>query len=253
MSALVRAELVKLRSTRSQPWLLLATLAMVVLTIAFTTPSAGAQNNPLSLDQPSLLAEIVGVSFGFPQVTMVILGVLSFTQEVRYGTVTSTFLVEPRRTRVLAAKGVGVVLASVVIATATLVVSLVVSAGMIHARHGNVTPRSEFWQMVAAAFAVMAMSGVIGVAIGVVVRNQIVGVIAVLVWMNAVDHVLLDALPAVGRWTPGGATYGLLQLGPAITTKQALLDVPVAGFLLAAYTAAIVLVAAAVAPRRDVL
>jgi hypothetical protein len=253
MSALVRAELVKLRSTRSQPWLLLATLAMVVLTAAFTVPSAGAQNNPLSLDQPTLLARIVGVSFGFPQLTMVILGVLAFTQEVRYGTVTSTFLVEPRRTRVLAAKGVGLVFVSVVITTATLVVSVIVSAALIHSRHGDATPGPEFWQMSAAAFSVMALSGVTGVAIGAIVRNQIVGVIAVLVWMNAVEHVLLDALPAVGRWTPGGATYGLLQLGPAITTSDTLLDVPIAGLLLVGYTAAIMLLAVAVAPRRDVL
>ena len=147
----------------------------------------------------------------------------------------------------------GLALVSVVITTATLVVSVVVSAALIHARHGEVVLGLALWQTVAAAFAVMALSGVIGVAIGVVVRNQIVGVIAVLVWMNAVEHVLLDALPAVARWLPGGATYGLLQLGPAATTKKALLDAPFAGLVLVAYTAASVLLAAAVAPRRDVL
>ena len=71
MNALTRAELLKLRSTRMLAWLLLATLAMVALTVAFSVPSATATNNALSLDEPALLARIVGVSFGVPQVTMV--------------------------------------------------------------------------------------------------------------------------------------------------------------------------------------
>jgi hypothetical protein len=70
---------------------------------------------------------------------MVLLGVLAFTQEVRYGTLTSTFLVEPRRPRVLVAKGVALVLAGIVVSAATLVVSIAVSTALITAREGNVT------------------------------------------------------------------------------------------------------------------
>lgn len=118
MNALVRAELLKLRSTRMLAGLLVATLGFVLLTVTFTVPSAGATNNALSLDDPALLARIVGDSFGVPQVTMLILGVLAFTQEIRYGTITSTFLVEPRRTRALVSKGLTLVLASVVLTAA---------------------------------------------------------------------------------------------------------------------------------------
>ena len=40
MNALVRAELLKLRTTRMLAWLLLATVAMVVVTLAVSVPSA---------------------------------------------------------------------------------------------------------------------------------------------------------------------------------------------------------------------
>jgi hypothetical protein len=64
----------------------------------------GDKNAPVSLDDPGLLAGIVGIGFGVPEVIVVLLGGLAFTQEFRYGTATSTYLGEPRRTRVLVAK-----------------------------------------------------------------------------------------------------------------------------------------------------
>jgi ABC-2 type transport system permease protein len=253
MNALIRAEFLKLRSTRMPAWLVPATLAMAVLTVTFSVPSAGAKNSGLSLDEPGLLARIVGVSFSVPQVAMVLVGVLAFTQEVRYGTITSTFLVEPRRPRVLAAKGVALVLAGVAIAAATLVVSLIASVALIHLRHGNVTFGAEFWQVVAAVFVVMALYGVIGLAVGALLRDQIVAVVVALVWLTFGEHMLIDALPAVARWTPVGATYALLQLGPTVATKGTLLDAPIGGLVLVGYTAAAAALAIVVAPRRDVL
>jgi ABC-2 type transport system permease protein len=253
MTALVRAELLKLRSTRMLAWSLLATLAFVVLTAALNVPSAGANNNTLSVDEPALLARIIGVSGGVPAVIMVVLGVLAFTQEIRYGTITSTFLVEPRRSRVLVAKGVALVLAGVVIGAAVLVVSFVTSVAVIGARHGNVTPGAEFWQVVAAVLVVMALYGVIGLAVGALLRNQIVAMVVALVWLLPVEHLLIDALSRIGRWTLQGVTYGLLQLGPTITTRGTLLDAPIGGLLLAGYSAASVALALVVAPRRDVL
>ncbi len=252
MNALVRAELLKLRSTRMASWLLLGTLALMVLTVAVNIPSAGVENNALSLQEPALLARIVGVSFGVPEVTIVVLGILAFTQEVRYGTIVSTFLVEPRRSRILVAKGLALVLASAVIAAATLAGSLIASIALIRVRGGNVTFGVEFWQVVAAVFVVMALYGVIGLAVGALLRNQIVAVVTALIWLLAVEQVLMDALPAVGRWTPGGAAYGLLQLGPAVTSGT-LLVAPIAGLLFAVYTATAVVLALVVTPRRDVL
>jgi len=253
MNALTRAELLKLRSTRVLPWLLLATLAMVAVTVAFSVPSATATNNPLSLDEPTLLARLVGVSFGVPQVTMSLLGALAFTQEVRYGTITSSFLVEPRRSRVLVAKGVSLLLVGVVVASATLVVSSIVGIAVIRAKDGNVTVGADFWQVAAASFVVLALYGVIGLAVGTLLRNQIVAVSAVLVWQLLAEHLLIDALPEVERWTPWGATSGLLQLGSSGISSGTLLAAPIGGLLLVGYAAAAVAYALVIAPRRDVL
>ena len=253
MSALVRAELLKLRSTRTLAWLLVATMAMVVVTVAVTVPSTGNAEAGLSLHEAELLPRLVGISLGVPQVLMVLLGVLVFTQEIRYDTISATFLVEPRRTRVLVAKGVALALASVVVTTASLAVTCALSTVLISARHGNVTIGTTFVDAIVAAFAIMMLYGLIGLAIGALVRNQIAAVTAALVWQTALEHLLIDALPQVERWTPGGATYALLQLGPAVTSRGTLLTAPVGGLVLVAYTAAAGAATLVVAPRADVL
>ena len=122
-----------------------------------------------------------------------------------------------------------------------------------YSRDGDVTVAGQFWQMVAAGFVVMAAYGVIGVAVGALVRNQIAAVVGVLVWMNVVEQIVVNSFPAVGRWMPGGATDALLQLGHTINLDGKLLSASVAGLVLVGYTAAAVALALLVTPRRDVL
>ncbi len=253
MKALVRAEVLKLRSTRTPVWLLLATLALVALTVAVNVPEVGNENAPVSLDDPGLLAVTAGIGFGVPLVLVVLLGGVAFTQEFRYGTVTSTYLFEPRRTRILIAKWVTLALVSVVITTVTLVVSVAFGIALIGSRDGEVSLGAHFWQMVAAGFVVMAVYSVIGVAIGALVRNQITAVVGVLVWMLAVEQIVIPAYPTVGRWMPGATTYALMQLGPAVDPDGKLLSASVSGLLLAAYAAVAVTLALRLSPKWDVL
>ena len=253
MKALLHAELLKLRSTRMTAGLLLATLGLVALTVAVSVPDVGAANGPFSLGDPDLLADTVATSFGVPQLLMVLFGTLAVTQEFRYDTITSTYLGEPRRTRVLVAKWMSLTLTSVVVTTATLALSVAFGIVLIRSRDGDVTAAGRFCGVVASGFAVMAAYGVIGVAIGALVRNQIAAVVGVLVWMTAVEYTVLPAFPAVGRWIPLGATSALFQLGPSMGLDGKLLPATVAGLVLVGYTAAAVVLALLVTPKRDVL
>ena len=118
--------------------------------------------------------------------------------------------------------------------------SVPVGIALIRSRDGNVTAAAPLWQVVGAVFVVMAAYSVIGVAVGALVRNQIAAVVGVLVWMLAAEQLLITTVPAFGRWTPGGATYGLLQLGPAISADGKLLAAPIGGLIRLGYTAAAV-------------
>lgn len=253
MRSLLHAELLKLRSTRTTAGLLLATLGLVALTVGSEVPTAGATEEWLSLDDPGLLADVVATSFGVPQVLMVLYGTLAFTQEFRYGTITSTYLGEPRRSRVLVAKWVSLVLLSVVTTIVTLAVSVPFGSILIASRGGDVTLGAHFWGIVVVGFVVMAAYGVIGVAIGALVRNQVAAVVGVVVWMTAVEFTVVPTFPEVGRWTPLGATMSLFRIGPSMGLDEQLLAVSTAGLVLLGYTAAAVALALQITPRRDVL
>jgi ABC-2 type transport system permease protein len=252
VTALIHAELLKLR-TRAGTWLLLAALTVVVLTVVANVPKAGAGRASFSLHDPNLLAGLVGIGLAVPEVFIVLLGCLVFTQEFRYGTVTATYLGEPRRGRVLVAKWLTLALTSVVVTIASLVVSVSVGAGVIRARSGNVSFAWQLWQTIGAGFVVMAMYAVIGVAIGALVRNQIVAVVGVLVWMLVVEQIIVPTYPVAGRWLPGGATDAWLELGPALNLNGRLLPAPLGGLLLLGYVVIAVTTAVRLSLRRDVL
>ena len=69
----------------------------------------------------------------------------------------------------------------------------------------------------------MAVYAVIGVAIGAVVRKQIAVIVTALVWMLAVEHLVVPSHPSIGRWMPLASTISLLQLRPVYDPDHALL------------------------------
>ncbi|MGZ5398353.1 MAG: ABC transporter permease, partial [Mycobacterium sp.] len=208
---------------------------------------------PVPLDAPDLLAETVGVCCGITAVMVVLLGGLTFTQEFRYGTATSTYLGEPRRARILVAKWLTMCIVSIIITVTTLAVAVSIGVGLIHSRGGDVALAAPFWRMTAAAFVVMGAYGVIGVALGALLRNQVAAVVGVLVWMLVVEQLALSAYPVIGRWMPVGVMDSLLQIGPSISLDGKLLTPSVAAFVLLAYTGAALTLALWLTPRRDVL
>ncbi|HSV37490.1 MAG TPA: ABC transporter permease subunit [Nocardioidaceae bacterium] len=253
MKALLAAEMLKLRSTRTTAGLLLATLGLVALTVGSEIPKVGAAEGPLSLDDPDLLADVVATCFGIPQLLMVLYGTIAVTQEFRYGTITSTYLGEPRRSRILVAKWIALALVGAVICIATLALSVSFSIALIRSRGGDVTLAGHFWGVVAVGFVVLAAYGVIGVAIGALVRNQVAAVVGVIVFMTAIEFTVVPTFPEVGRWFPLGATSAMFQSGPSLGLDGELLSAPVAGLVLLGYTAAAVVLALRITPRRDVL
>jgi ABC-2 type transport system permease protein len=249
--SLLRAELLKLRSVRMPVWLLLTALALVILLVVVTVPTGSGPGSTLSLHDPDLLARVVGVGAGGGWVVVLVLGILAFTQELRFGTATSTFLVTPIRGRVLFAKALALAVAGLVFAAMTITLDVVLSVVLIVARGGNLIWSVEVGEVLAAAVLVMALAGPIGVAVGALVRNQIAAVVGTLVWLLIAEQLLVALFPAIGRWTPGGAAAGLLQLGREATTHGSLLPSWAGALVLLAYAAVIGLLAAAVTLRRD--
>ena len=95
--------------------------------------------------------------------------------------------------------------------------------------------------------AAAALSALLGVAIGTLVRNQVGAVVAVVAYAFLVDATLFAAAPAVGRYLPGKAGDAL-----AGQPVEDLLAPGVGAAVLAAWTLAVVVAAAVRTDRSDV-
>jgi hypothetical protein len=101
VSAQLRAELLKVHSTRTTLGLCAALLSLVVCVVLLHGLAVPAAHLSRRTEQLTLVfgrAELLG------SLVAALLGALAFTGEVRHGTIWPTFLVTPRRGRVVVAK-----------------------------------------------------------------------------------------------------------------------------------------------------
>ena len=135
---------------------------------------------------------------GGMSVIALIVGLLSVTTEFRHGTIGRTLQLTPGRTRVLLTKmlvgaGYGVVF---------FVLGLVAVGGVLLVSGVALEPGEEtitaLWQGPVG----LALMAVFGVAVGALLRSQVVAVALMLIHVFILESLLLQFLPAVGRWLP---------------------------------------------------
>src|SRR3712207_3368298 len=122
MTDLIRAELLKLRSTRMLRWMAASTLGIVAVNVALNVQLAGRGDAPPLTSADG--AEAVFASAGTGMTLMLVVGILSIAGEFRHGTATPTFLVTPRRDRVVLAKVAAAALAGAAFAAISVVVTV---------------------------------------------------------------------------------------------------------------------------------
>jgi ABC-2 type transport system permease protein len=249
VTALVRAELLKLRTVQLPAWLLLTTLGLVALGVTATVLTAGMEGSPLPRDSPELFATAASSASG-GNILLLVLGILMLTQEFRFGTATPSFLTTPKRWRVVAAKLVAVSLTGAVFAALSTLLALGLSYALIQLRDGEAVLDRTVLEVLAGVFLVLLLYGPIGIGLGALVRNQIAAVVLALAWVFIAEQLLVALLPAVGRWTPGGGTASVLQLGEVATTGE-LLPVWGGALLLVGYAARLSFAGVFLTLRRD--
>ena len=243
MTRQMRAELLKLRSTRTTLGLAAGMLALVLLFSLLTALVTKAPHLSSREDQRSLLA--VGSVAG---VFAALAGVLLVTSEYRYGTIRPTFLFTPRRSRVIVAKVAAATLAGLLFAALAEAIALPV--GLL-ALSGRGIPISlgtgDVVLMALGTLAGVALWGAIGAGLGAVVSNQVGAVVGLLAWGFVVENLLFGLVPAVGRFTPGKAQDALMGM-----TTEHLLAPAAGGVVLLAWALALACAGGARGARRDV-
>lgn len=247
MTAQFRAELLKLRSTRTTPGLCAAIIGLVLFVVllhGYSIPVEGISDRSVQLRLVFGWAALLSSLFA------ALLGALSITGEFRHGTIRPTFLVTPQRGRVVAAKvWASMVIGSAIGLTAAAVAIGVGSAALATRGAAIRLGGGDFARLLVGCAAAAALWAAIGVGLGAVVRSQVPTVVGICAWLLFVENLLLGDLGligGVGRFLPGA-------LGKAASGQGPLLAPGLAVFLLALYAVAAVAAGWVTTTRRDVV
>ena len=208
MIAQIRAELLKVRSTRTTIALILAMIALILLITLLT----GLLTHPSGLASKEDQRQLLSLS-SLAGVFSALAGVLLVTSEYRFGTIRPTILFNPQRSHLLGAKVVAGALAGIAFGVLGQAIGWAIGYAILNGRGITVVLSSgDILLLTLGGLAGAALWGAIGVGLGAIIHNQVGAVIALLAWGLVVDNLLFGLAPSVGRFTPDRASDALMGL-----------------------------------------
>src|SRR5262249_30836098 len=171
MSALLRAELFKQRSTRTGLGLAAAMVGLVAFAVLLHGLGVGSENADTAAKQLTTVlgpGELIGVLFA------ALVGAMSVPTETRHGTIRPTFLTTPWRGRVITAKAATSILIGAGFGLAATAVAAVAATAALRARGIDVLlDGGDYALFIAGGAAAAALSAVIRAALRPLVPHQV--------------------------------------------------------------------------------
>ncbi len=240
----IASEFRKLTTTRS----IYAMLAGLVTIVGVGVVATSADGQPGSLLVPLEHQVFLNVSLTIAPLFGLLLGLRSFTDEFRFGSIVPTLLASPVRRRVLGAKLVATAGGGIALSLAAVAISFAVGVPILVAKGIEVT-----WSTGALAEVVGRLIGAtvlwtaIGVGLGLAVKHQVAAIAGTLVWLLAAEGILSGLVPNVARYFPGAAGFAVVGINTAELLTPALGALLLGGYAVVAVAAGGILIR-----RRDI-
>ena len=247
MRSLVAAELLKVRTTRS-PYVATA-LSVVLAAVLPVLYAVAAQQGTVDPIRSADLTEMLRGPARFAGGAVLLIGLLAAAGEFGHRTVLTTRLAEPHPERVLAAKLAALGLVGGALGVVVELVAL--GAGVLVMTREGVPVQPFAHGAVQVAFtvpALLALHGVLGVAVGALLRSTAAVVGVVLFWAFVVEGVVpvVARRPGLADWLPSGLVDSMLR-----TEVDGRLAPAAAAVLLLTYAAGLVAVTTVLDRRRE--
>ena len=240
----IASEFRKLTTTRSVYAMLGGLVAVVAIGVVAIVTGGGSTDLQAPLEQQAFLH----VSLTIAPLFGLLLGLRSFTDEFRYGSIVPTVLASPVRRRVLGAKLVATAGGGVALSLAAMTITIAIGVPLLITKGIDVTwSTSAMSEIVGRLVAATVMWTAIGVGIGLAVKHQVAAIAGALVWLLAAEGILSGLVPDVAKYFPGAAGFAIVGINPAELLTPAL-----GALLLGAYAVMTVAAGGVVMQRRDI-
>lgn len=207
MIRLIRAELVKLSTTRLFLWLGLLIVALSGFVTTITVLSTD-ESSLATLDQQRSLVQFAAVG----AIIALIVGIVQSSGEYAHGTIAHTFLVSPVRPRVMAAKLIAGAIVGVLVAGFAELVTWAIAAAWISGKSVPFLLDSRpILDTYLGILGAGALAAVLGVGLGAVLRRQTAAIVIALVWLLVGEPVL--SIAGIQEYAPGHAIAAVAVAG----------------------------------------
>lgn len=210
MGALIQAEFARITATRG---LLVLAVADVLLSGLGTVSVGVTLNKPTGIDVHTSEGVARAFSSGFTGgLVASIFAALMITSEFRHRTVSQAVIDSGARVRWVMAKILPAVAVGLSFTTAAQFVTLLV--GLPFLAKAGVHP--DIWhgsllRMTIGTALLGIPAALWGMAVGLLVRSQVGTVVGLIVYSVIAEAAVLQFLPAIGKWLPGGAQAALVD------------------------------------------
>ena len=268
MIAIVRAEWIKLRTT-TIPWVLTGVSLVItglLILVYFVNHGDGGGGGrggggtpggfgPPTPDVPHTvqqLRNLIGRGIeGY--IFALLLGVLIITVEFRHKTVTTSFLVPPRRWKFVVGKLIMAGLAGAVLAVIILTATVLGGGLALSAKGGSFS--ALFHQLGAVApgmILVFVLFALLGVGVGSLLTNQVAALIVCLGWFLIVENIIGGIWSGTTKWLPSGAAAAAANVTAGRNADIGLFNWWQGSLLILAYGLIFAAVGSAVLAKRDI-
>jgi ABC-type transport system involved in multi-copper enzyme maturation permease subunit len=241
----IASESRKLATTRSIYLMLAGLIVIVGLGVVATTTDVEPGTSLLA---PLEHQVFLNVSLTIAPLFGLLLGLRSFTDEFRFGSIVPTLLASPIRRRVLGAKLVATAGGGIVLSLAAVAISLAVGVPILIVKGIEVTwSTGALAVVVGRLLAATVLWTAIGVGLGLAVKHQVAAIAGTLVWVLAAEGILSGLIPNVAKYFPGAAGFAVVGINPT-----ELLTPAFGALLLGAYATVAVAAGGILMQRRDI-
>jgi ABC-type transport system involved in multi-copper enzyme maturation permease subunit len=256
--SLIKSEVRKVLYVRANWGILLASVVISIISVVITPfiLEAGNVGGGLTLDSPQAIDAVYANAIS-GYIFVIILGIMLMAGEYRHGTAVATFLARPKREVVLAAKlGIAAIVGAVFMLISvwtSIFAGIIVLATFDNAAAPS---SSTFLNLTIAGLISGAILAIIGVAIGALLKSQMLAIVFSLVYLFVIDPLLLVLWVDIAKYLPGGLITAMTAVdidAPELGINTAnFLDPIQATLLLLGYGAVFALTSLVTSMRRDV-
>lgn len=212
MTALLRSEVRKVATIKLWWGMLLGSVALAALSVVAQIATNGLKNNPAAPLNSAVTQRAVFSSAVSGYIFSVVVGIILITTEFRHFTSRPTFLTEPHRGRVIAAKLVVAAVVGFVYAVCDVALTAAIAVPWLGAKGISIDwSGAEIMPSLLGAVASVTIFGIIGVGVGVLIRNQVAAVITALAYRFIAEGLisLIPYIKEVHPYLPGAAAAAL--------------------------------------------